>query len=450
MEHSRDLSEICHCHGRRFVWPREGHQHLLDRRPAEVERIEGLPRQDRPVPERRCGHDESVPARGGVRPRRRFRGGPGPRQLRAIPRRQSDGRPQHHDGQSVSSGHREGATRGLPRADRADHPARHGRDQSGTPRRRREGAGGYRLGRSRGDRRGHRGHAVPRGGPATRTGDREGEPAVREYVVKTLRLEPKDEDMREWKEFLENLKNPDKEVTIALVGKYTHLKDSYISHIEAFHHAGAHARVHVKLRWVESVDLEKHGTKLLEGADGILVPGGFGDRGIEGKIAATRYAAENEIPFQGVCLGFQLATIGFARDVLGLKGANSSEFDPKTPHPVVDLLPEQRGVKGMGATMRLGAHEIDVDPNSTTAKLYGATTIYERHRHRYEINPAYIPKLEDAGLRYVGRSDDGRRMEVLELKGHRYFVASQFHPELRSRPLRPSPIHLGLVRAAAR
>ncbi|HVG36204.1 MAG TPA: gamma-glutamyl-gamma-aminobutyrate hydrolase family protein, partial [Thermoplasmata archaeon] len=136
--------------------------------------------------------------------------------------------------------------------------------------------------------------------------------------------------------------------------------------------------------------------------------------------------------------------------VLGLKEANSSEFDPKTPHPVVDLLPEQRGVKGMGATMRLGAHEIDVDPNSTTAKLYDATTIHERHRHRYEINPAYIPKLEDAGLRYVGRSDDGRRMEVLELKGHPYFVASQFHPELRSRPLRPSPIHLGLVRAAAR
>ena len=270
-----------------------------------------------------------------------------------------------------------------------------------------------------------------------------------EYVTRTLRLEPKGEDLKEWKGFLENLKNPEKEVTIALVGKYTHLKDSYMSHIEAFHHAGAAARVHVNLKWVESVDLEKHGTKLLEGADGILVPGGFGDRGIEGKIAAIRYAAENDVPFQGVCLGFQLATIGFARDDLGLKGANSSEFDPKTPHPVVDLLPEQRGVKGMGATMRLGAHEIDVDSDSKTAKLYGAATIFERHRHRYEINPAYIAKLEDAGLRYVGRSDGGRRMEVLELKGHPYFVASQFHPELRSRPLRPSPIHLGLVRAAA-
>ena len=205
----------------------------------------------------------------------------------------------------------------------------------------------------------------------------------------------------------------------------------------------------MNLKWVESVDIEKHGPKILDGSDGILVPGGFGDRGIEGKIAATRYAADNRIPFQGVCLGFQLATVGFAREALRLKDANSSEFNPKTPHPVVDLLPEQKGVKDMGATMRLGAHEIEVDPNSTTSKLYGATKIFERHRHRYEINPAYIAKLEDAGLRYVGRSDNGRRMEVLELKGHPYFVASQFHPELRSRPLRPSPIHLGLVRAAA-
>jgi len=270
-----------------------------------------------------------------------------------------------------------------------------------------------------------------------------------EYVMKTLRLKSKAEDMVEWKEYLDNLKNPEKDVTIALVGKYTHLKDSYISHIEAFHHASAAARVRVNLKWVESVDIEKHGPKILDGSDGILVPGGFGDRWIEGKIAATRYAADNRIPFQGVCLGFQLATVGFARVALRLNEANSSEFNPKTPHPVVDLLPEQKGVKDMGATMRLGAHEIEVDPNSMTSELYGATKIFERHRHRYEINPAYIAKLEDAGLRYVGRSDNGRRMEVLELKGHPYFVASQFHPELRSRPLRPSPIHLGLVRAAA-
>jgi CTP synthase len=270
-----------------------------------------------------------------------------------------------------------------------------------------------------------------------------------DYIMKTLNLPAKDEDLKEWKAMLERLKNPEKEVTIALVGKYTHLKDSYISHIEAFHHASAASRVQVNLRWVESMDIEKKGTKLLEGADGILVPGGFGDRGIEGKVAATRYAADNDIPFQGVCLGFQLATVGFARETLGLKDANSSEFNPKTPYPVVDLLPEQRAVKDLGATMRLGAHEIHLDENSKTAKMYGSTTIFERHRHRYEINPDYIAKLEAAGLKYVGRSDGGRRMEVLELKGHPYFVASQFHPELRSRPFRPSPIHLGLVKAAA-
>src|SRR5437879_7860059 len=157
--------------------------------------------------------------------------------------------------------------------------------------------------------------------------------------MRTLRLEPKGEDLKEWKGFLENLKNPEKEVTIALVGKYTHLKDSYMSHIEAFHHAGAAARVHVNLKWVESVDLEKHGTKLLEGADGILVPGGFGDRGIEGKIAAIRYAAENDVPFQGGCLGVQLAPHGVARDDLGSKGASRSELDPDTPPPARDRPP---------------------------------------------------------------------------------------------------------------
>ncbi len=270
-----------------------------------------------------------------------------------------------------------------------------------------------------------------------------------EYVMKTLNLPAKEEDLKEWKAMLERLKNPEKEVTIALVGKYTHLKDSYISHIEAFHHASAASRIKVNLRWVESMDIEKKGTKLLEDADGILVPGGFGDRGIEGKIAAARYAADHDVPFQGVCLGFQLATVGFARETLGLKDANSSEFNPKTPYAVVDLLPEQQGVKDMGATMRLGAHEILLEDASKTSKLYGSTRIFERHRHRYEINPEYIPKLEGAGLTFVGRSDGGRRMEVLELKGHPYFIASQFHPELRSRPFRPSPIHLGLVQAAA-
>ena len=270
-----------------------------------------------------------------------------------------------------------------------------------------------------------------------------------EYVMKRLELRAKQEDLAEWRDFLDRLRNPEGECTIALVGKYTHLRDSYLSHIETFHHASAATRCRVRIRWVESVDIEKKGAEpLLRGADGILVPGGFGDRGIEGKIAAVEYARANQIPFQGVCLGFQLATVEFSRHVLGLADANSSEFNPKAPHPVVDLLPEQHAVKTKGATMRLGAHEITLAPGCAAAKLYGDTTIFERHRHRYEINPSYLDKIEAAGLKYVGRSDEGRRMEILELQGHPYFVASQFHPELRSRPLRPSPLHLGLVRAA--
>jgi CTP synthase len=195
------------------------------------------------------------------------------------------------------------------------------------------------------------------------------------------------------------------------------------------------------------VDIEKKGIGVLAGADGILVPGGFGDRGIEGKVAAVNYAREQDIPFQGVCLGFQLATIEFGRNGLGLEGANSTEFDPKTPYPVIDLLPEQRDVKDKGATMRLGANEILLDEASRAAKMYQAVKVHERHRHRFEVNPDYIQKFEEAGLKFTGRSDSGRRMEVLELRGHPYFVASQFHPELRSRPFRPSPLHLGLVLA---
>lgn len=272
-----------------------------------------------------------------------------------------------------------------------------------------------------------------------------------EYIMDRLALAAKSDDLQAWRDFLDRLRNPERECTIALVGKYTHLRDSYLSHIEAFHHASAATRCRARIKWVESVDIETNGAEpLLRGVDGILVPGGFGDRGIEGKIAAIEFARANGIPFQGVCLGFQLATIEAARHLLDLEGANSSEFNPKTPHPVIDLLPEQLAVKAKGATMRLGAHEVTLDAASTAAKLYGDTTIHERHRHRYEVNPGYIEKLEAAGVKYVGRSDGGRRMEILELQGHPYFVASQFHPELKSRPLRPSPIHLGLVRAAAK
>lgn len=268
-----------------------------------------------------------------------------------------------------------------------------------------------------------------------------------DFIVNRLNLHPTGHDLQEWKDYLDRLKNPEHEVEVAVVGKYTHLLDAYISHIEAFHHAGAKARARVKLRWVEATNIEKRGVEVLRGADGILVPGGFGDRGVEGKILAIEYARKQQIPFQGVCLGFQLATVEAACHVLGLEGANSSEFNPKTEYPVVDLLPEQRGVREKGGTMRLGAHEIQLKPGSKTAGLYGGNTISERHRHRYEINPHFIEKLEAAGLKYVGHSDSGRRMEVLELQDHPYFIASQFHPELKSRPLRPSPIHYGLVKA---
>ncbi|MFQ5553230.1 MAG: glutamine hydrolyzing CTP synthase [Thermoplasmata archaeon] len=274
------------------------------------------------------------------------------------------------------------------------------------------------------------------------------EQGLTDYLLTELALESRPHDLEGWKAFVERLRNPKGEVEIALVGKYTHLQDSYISHIEAFRHAGAKANARVNIRWVESVDLEENGVKLLDGVQGILVPGGFGERGIEGKVRAIQYARENGIPFQGVCLGFQLATIEFSRNVLHLDGANSSEFDPKTPYPVVDLLPEQRGVEDMGATMRLGAHEVVIQDGSKAHALYGATRVYERHRHRFEISPDFLSKLQGAGLRYVGRSEDGRRMDILELEGHPYFLASQFHPEFKSRPLRPSPIHYGLVEAA--
>ncbi|MCJ2520348.1 MAG: CTP synthase (glutamine hydrolyzing) [Candidatus Thermoplasmatota archaeon] len=269
-----------------------------------------------------------------------------------------------------------------------------------------------------------------------------------DYLMHRMALKGGEADMKEWKSFVDRITSSRDLVEIALVGKYTHLQDSYMSHVEAFKHAGARANVKVKVRWIESVDIEKRGVDILEGVHGILVPGGFGDRGIEGKVMAIQYAREGEIPFQGVCLGFQLATVEFARHVLGLEGANSTEFDPKTPYPVVDLLPEQRGVEDMGATMRLGAHEVVLKPDSKARDLYGSGRVYERHRHRYEVNPAFIPKLEAAGLLYPGMSADGRRMDVLELDGHPYFIASQFHPEFKSRPLSPSPIHYGLVSAA--
>jgi CTP synthase len=270
-----------------------------------------------------------------------------------------------------------------------------------------------------------------------------------DYILRLMNIKAPKKNLRKWNAFVKNMQNPQSEAEIAVVGKYTDLRDSYISHIEAFHHAGAEEKTTVKIRWLEGEDLETKGAgRLLRGVDGILVPGGFGDRGTEGKIAAVRYAREKKIPFLGVCLGFQMAVIEFARNVVKLKTAHSSEFDANTQYPVIDLLPEQLEVHDMGATMRLGGHEINLAKDSMIRRMYGRGAISERHRHRYEVNPDYIEGIEKDGLRFTGTSKDGIRMEVVELPDHPYFIATQFHPEFKSRPGNPSKVHRGLVRAA--
>jgi len=275
------------------------------------------------------------------------------------------------------------------------------------------------------------------------------EQGLTDYLIHKLNLSVTRKDMGEWREFVERVLSAPRTIRVACVGKYTNLADSYISHIEAFNHAGAEAGARVEVLFVDSEQIEAHGIPDgLKTADAVIVPGGFGQRGVEGKILATRYARENRLPFLGVCLGFQIATIEIARNVIGLEGAHSTEFDPDTPHPVVDLLPDQRTVKKMGASMRLGSQPVILEEGSRGHDLYGKTLITERHRHRYEIAPRYLDELERGGWRFTGRSPDGIRMEMGELEGHPYFLASQFHPEFKSRPGSPSPLHLGLVRAA--
>ena len=274
---------------------------------------------------------------------------------------------------------------------------------------------------------------------------------VADLIIDRMKLAPMTtgRHMEKWERFLDNIVNPSSEVTIALVGKYTALADSYLSQLEALTHAGAERCCHVGIKFVDS-DTLLHGDPedILGDVDGILVPGGFGVRGVEGKIAAARYARENGVPFLGVCLGFQIATIEIARDVLGLEGADSTEFEPGTKHPVIFIMPEQAGVTQMGGTMRLGAQTVLVEKGSKAEALYGADRISERHRHRYEVNPGYIDRFEEAGWKFTGRSEDGTKMEIGELEGHPYFMASQFHPEFKSRPMKPSPLHQGLVDAA--
>lgn len=267
-------------------------------------------------------------------------------------------------------------------------------------------------------------------------------------VLQVLSLSPRKGDHKEWEEFVARLKNPDSTVRIGIVGKYVELHDAYISIIEAFQHAGASLGVRVELSWIPSARVEET-IEVLQGLSGILVPGGFGERGIEGKIVAADYARRKGLPYFGICLGMQVAVIAFARHVLGLEGANSTEFDPNTPHPVIDLLPEQKHLRTKGGTMRLGAYPAVLRSGTRIEKIYGKPEIAERHRHRYEFNLDYLGDFERAGMVASGLSPDERLVETVELPDHPWYIGVQFHPEYTSRPLRPHPLFVDFVRACA-
>ncbi|HEY6644001.1 CTP synthase [Povalibacter sp.] len=278
-----------------------------------------------------------------------------------------------------------------------------------------------------------------------------------QIVVDKLRLDVKPADLSEWRRVVTAKSNPDTTVNIAMVGKYVNLRDAYISLSEALTHAGLGTRTRVTIQFIEATDVEKHGAGCLEGMDAILVPGGFGERGVEGKIQAIRYARENQIPYLGICLGMQLAIIEYARNVAGLEGAHSTEFNRGAPHPVIALISEWTDQKGtteqrteksdMGGTMRLGAQEVRLSHGSKAHQVYGSDVIAERHRHRYEFNNRYLQKLMNAGLRFSGFSRDGL-VEMIELPAHPFFVASQFHPEFRSTPRDGHPLFTGFIKAA--
>ncbi|ACX51227.1 CTP synthase [Ammonifex degensii KC4] len=275
------------------------------------------------------------------------------------------------------------------------------------------------------------------------------EQGLGEYVVERLGLPARPPELEAWREMVHRLYHPRYEVPIALVGKYVDLRDAYFSVVQALVHAGCAHNARVKICWVSAEDLEKNPPSLyLEGVGGILVPGGFGERGVEGKIAAIRYARENRIPFLGICLGMQLAVVEFARSVAGLALAHSAEFDPQTPHPVIDLLPEQRGVTDKGGTMRLGGYPCRIVPGTKAYDAYGVSETRERHRHRYEFNNDYRHILAEKGLVLSGLSPDGRLVEIVELPNHPWFVATQFHPEFKSRPARPHPLFRDFVGAS--
>ena len=268
-------------------------------------------------------------------------------------------------------------------------------------------------------------------------------------VCRKLGLSAGEPDMRHWHELVEQIHRATRPVTIALVGKYTELHDAYLSVAESLFHAGTACGAQVDIRWVDSQHLTAENiTDALAGCKGILVPGGFGDRGIEGMILAAQYARENRIPYLGICLGMQIAVIEFARHVAGWTDAHSAEFDSATAHPVIDLMPDQVGVTAKGGTMRLGKYPCLLTAGTRAQAAYGQSEIWERHRHRYECSNVFRPALEEAGLRIAGTSPDGRLVEMVELPEHPWYVGCQFHPEFKSRPDRPHPLFRGFVTAA--
>ena len=264
-----------------------------------------------------------------------------------------------------------------------------------------------------------------------------------------LNLECPEPDLSGWTTMVDKLRNPNKEVKIALVGKYTALHDAYISVVEALKHGGIEERAIVDLHWVDSELLNKDNVhEILGDMQGIIVPGGFGDRGVEGMICAVKYARENKVPFLGLCLGMQVSIIEFARNVVGYRDAHSIELDPNTTHPVIALMPDQNGVEDIGGTLRLGSYPCILDKTSKACEIYGTTEIKERHRHRYEVNNDYRNALVEKGMKLCGMSPDGRIVEMIELPEHPWFVATQAHPELKSRPNRPHPLFHGFIKAA--
>jgi CTP synthase len=268
------------------------------------------------------------------------------------------------------------------------------------------------------------------------------------FIAEAIDLDGQPPDLSNWQDMVRRIQNPSAALKIGVVGKYLPAPDAYISVTEALRHAGIHHNVRIDIRWVASEALESGDLRALEEVDGIVVPGGFGHRGIEGKIVAARFARTQQVPYLGLCLGLQCAVIEFARDALGAPDANSTEFNAFTSHPVIDLLPEQRDVADKGGTMRLGLYPCKLQPDTKAALAYGEPVVYERHRHRFEFNNLYREALWEAGMMFSGTSPNDRLVEIIELKDHPWFVASQFHPEFRSRPNRPHPLFRDFVRAA--